>query len=187
MPRGWESQPDKAWQIRTCPSYAHRPVKGPFQVLRRQGGPPPGSYSGGGPHLSARGRTFVHILTGTALVKTDAQTGSLSYPWIRPRRPPIIRCFASGRVANLFLEVFGRMSGMRGTAASCLCLFEPAPGRIGCLHVSWRAPAVAYAVAGASCSRWTCSPMTHIQRTSSLTTATLATFAPLCLSRARWS
>ena len=52
---------------RPVPSYAHRPVKRELPGPSGKRRPAPGSYSGGGPHLSARGQTCVHILTGSAL------------------------------------------------------------------------------------------------------------------------
>ena len=109
------------------PPYAHRPVKGEFPGSSEKSRPAPGSYSGGGPYRICPRPDMRAYPSGGWPRQTDAQTGSLSYPWLRPVRPPIIRCSVSGRVACLVSEVSVRMSSMRGTAASCLCLLESAP------------------------------------------------------------
>lgn len=180
-----------------CPSSCQGDPPGPSGNRR----PTPGSYSWGRPHLICpRLDNSAYPSRGSALDLTDAQTGSLSDTWLRPWGRPYFDALCQAVSLVLPMKSVGacpRCAGRPRVACACS---GPRPGRMGCLgdsmslcaflhvHPLPRLPAPRYAAAPSPrCSSCTWSPMTHIQRTSSFTTATLALFAFLRFPRARWS
>jgi len=158
------------------------PVKGGFPGPPGKRRPTPGSHSRGRPHLICpRLDIGAYPSRGSALDLADAQTGSLSDPWLRPRGRPYFDALC--QAVSLFLSMKSGCAcpGCAGQSrVTCACS-SPRPGRMGCLG----APYAAVPPSRSSSCTWR--PMAQIQRTSSLTTATLALLWFLCISRARWS